>query len=93
MTNNTKQQNLEKILRRLISLLESSEVTSWAHKTPDEIIIDLNDNLLSLQKTGSLSSPSLLDELFAPTCALQDISIDNGWGDEFIKLAGSYDLI
>jgi hypothetical protein len=32
-----------------------------------------------------------LDLLFAPTASLQEISISNGWGDEFLGLARAYD--
>lgn len=28
-----------------------------------------------------------LDYLFAPTCSLQELSIDNGWGEDFIAIA------
>ena len=30
---------------------------------------------------------NLLDRLFAPTGAIQEISIENGWGTEFLRIS------
>jgi hypothetical protein len=44
------------------------------------------------EQTGILDKIQL-NLLFAPTGSIQEISIDNGWGAEFIKLAAEVDKI
>lgn len=48
------------------------------------------DGLLAEVRSGSVLKRKL-DRLFAPTGDLQEISISNGWGDEFLRLANAYD--
>jgi hypothetical protein len=42
-------------------------------------------------KRGTQDGLYKLQFLFAPTGVLQDISIDNGWGEKFIELSGRFD--
>lgn len=49
------------------------------------------DTLIEDFKRGTQGSLDKLQLLFAPTGILQDISIDNGWGEKFIELSDRFD--
>lgn len=51
------------------------------------------DLIVEAFKRGTQGSLGKLQLLFAPTGVLQDISIDNGWGEKFIELSGRFDKL
>ena len=44
-------------------------------------------------KANNMNGLEELYKLFLPTCTLQDISIPNGWSDEYLRLAERFDKI
>jgi len=72
-------------LRELISL-PSADVSYSAYATPDEVIEDLYKLEKGIIEKNFVAVRKLLF-LLLPTCDLQEISIDSGFGDEFLKIA------
>lgn len=65
----------------------------WTHyNSIEELIaeIDLNSKLLENNDKKGLEFFQLL---FLPTGTLQEISIQNGWAEEYLKLAAEFDAI
>jgi hypothetical protein len=58
--------------------------------SPAEASLDLASHI---QRVESRDFTRMFDLklLFAPTGSLQDISIDHGWGEEFLELAKRFD--
>ena len=65
----------------------------WSHwDNVDDAIKELEDHKYRFLKNDF----SKLDDasfLFAPTGSLQEVSLSNGWGDEFIQLASKMDKL
>lgn len=61
--------------------------SGWNDET--EAVNEINGVLARL-KSGT-SAFSCLPVFFAPTGPLQELSLDSGWGDEFIALANLFD--
>jgi hypothetical protein len=78
---------MESALAKLISLLGQSEESFYSDQSPNELIEVISTELRHIRKTGKIAKPDNLLFVLAPTNSLQDISIDNGWGDEFLKIA------
>ncbi len=80
-------------LEKTIKLLEKSEDSVWANYTVEEAREILRTELENYKKTGEISGfgKSQISFLFLPTSALQDIAIDNGWGDEYLEIANVID--
>ena len=49
------------------------------------------EQLLIKIKTGDIEALNKLKLEFAPTGNLQELSISNGWGKEFLKIAEEFD--
>jgi hypothetical protein len=80
-------------LERTVKLLERSEDSVWANhsvREAKEILQTEIGNYRQTQNIGSLDK-SQINFLFLPTSALQEIALDNGWGDEYIEIAGVID--
>jgi len=73
-------------LQETIAHLRKSESSIWAGRSVEEIVQDLESELAKAQTSRRLDT-DLLKSLFAPTGAIQDTSIDNGWGDEFLRIS------
>lgn len=70
----------------LLRLLGGSDDSGFAVATVGEItahVVSARNKLAIGDATGNKEIRGLL----APTGALQDTAIDNGWGDQFIDLA------
>ena len=52
----------------------------------EEIIQDLESEIAKAKNTQSINS-ELLGLLFAPTGAIQEAAIDNGWTEEYLKIS------
>jgi hypothetical protein len=77
-------------LQRTLDLVQESRSSLWAQYETEEIARHLQSALDALA-AGTEVDVSLLRQLFAPTGAIQDTSVDNGWGDEFLVLGGVVD--
>ena len=77
-------------LEKTLALLRKSKSSLYSNLSVEEVILQLEEEL---NKRKGLRPVDMrrLKALFAPTGAIQDISIDNGWGTEFLILANVLD--
>jgi len=73
-------------LQETISYLHKSKSSVWAGISVDEIVQDLESEIAKSQNSLRPDT-NLLKLLFAPTGTIQDTSIDNNWGDEFLRIS------
>ncbi len=73
-------------LQETISFLRQSESSEWSSMPIDEIIRRLEAEISKARNLKPVDV-DLLDRLFAPTGAIQEISIDNGWGTKFLRIS------
>jgi thymidylate kinase len=65
----------------------------WTHyDSKEEVIDELERHIMLLQKED-FSKINELILLFAPTSDLQELSISNGWGKQFVEIAEKFDGI
>ena len=65
----------------------------WTHyDSKEEVIDELERHIMLLQKED-FSKINELILLFAPTSDLQELSISNGWGKQFVEIAEKFDKI
>lgn len=50
------------------------------------------DRIIAELRAGVLPDRDHLTMIFLPTGPLQEVSVSSGWGDEFLKLAGEFDI-
>jgi hypothetical protein len=73
-------------LRRTVELVQSSEGSGQAGDRANRLAQEIRDVIAALE-AGSPVDRWNLRVLFAPTGPVQDASLANGWGDEFLSLA------
>lgn len=71
---------------RAIQLLQNSHDSAYTHASVDEIIAALQ----AIQRGEE--DQARLRLFFAPTGPIQEIAMDNGWGNEFLRLAKEIDV-
>jgi hypothetical protein len=81
-----------KAITATIELLRNSQDSLYAHHSTDEVISSLQTIQDLFEQTGQLDKAAI-SLLFAPTGAIQEISMDNGWGNKFLELAQEVDRI
>ena len=79
-------ENIVAALEKTLSLLRQSESSACARFSVEELIGQIENELNKIKK-NNMADKEQLNYLFAPTCSLQETSIDNGWGREFLELA------
>ncbi len=72
---------------RTIELLSKSAQSTYALKTPKEISAILNETMEKINEDNFEHKLKEISILFAPTGDIQLISIENGWGNEFLGLS------
>lgn len=77
---------------KTIELLQNSLDSPFSHSSVADVIAILQKIQLQFEQTGLEDKPTL-NALFAPTGPIQEIAIDNGWGNEFLSLAAEIDKI
>jgi hypothetical protein len=82
-----KQQEVEQAFKRLCELLENSDESPFASQSCSDLLRHIQVEYISMSRFGRLVNPHNLLTLLGPTGALQEISIDNGWGQEYLRLA------
>ncbi|MFX3633579.1 MAG: hypothetical protein ACE3L7_24825 [Candidatus Pristimantibacillus sp.] len=78
-------------VRKLIDSPDT-DVTWSNYRSVEEALSALNTYINRLNK-GDKSVFSEIQLLFAPTGSLQEISISNGWSNEYIELSSRFDHI
>lgn len=82
------------LITELSNLIDSpnTDVTWSRFETVEDVLITI-DTLKQQLKIGEDRAISELTILFGPTGSFQEISIDSGWGEKFLKLAARFDDI
>jgi hypothetical protein len=78
--------DIEQALQKTLDLVQGSRSSLWATDDAEEIARHLRTALDALA-AGVDVDVSTLRRLFAPTGSIQDTSLDNGWGDEYLALS------
>jgi hypothetical protein len=79
-------------LEETISYLRQSQSSDWAPMPVEEIVRRLEVEVVKAKNAKPIDV-NFLDRLFAPTGALQEISIDNGWGTKFLRISEIIDQV
>ena len=82
--------DLYQSLVQTIAYLKQSEDSIYSHSTVAEIIQQLEEELAKIKNFLPIDK-NRLSLLFAPTGGIQETSIDNGWGQEFLELSSVVD--
>jgi hypothetical protein len=78
------------VLKRARELTEGSRDSLWSSTGVSEIVAILDQAIASLE-SGATWDRDEVKLLFAPTGALQETSMENGWSDEYLLLAAEFD--
>ena len=81
---------LIKTLREVKKYLLVSEDSAWSSKTPEEVIYIFDESIVLLEEDKNINK-SELELLFAPTGNIQEIALDNNWGNEYLDLSLEFD--
>jgi len=73
-------------LEEAISYLRKSQSSDWSNMSVEEIIRRLEAEVIKAKNLKPVDV-ILLDRLFAPTGVIQEISIDNEWGTQFLRIS------
>ena len=73
-------------LEKTLYFLHQSDSSDYAHLSAEELIKQIEFELDKIKNFGVIDKKQL-SYLFAPTSSLQETSIDNGWGEEFLELS------
>lgn len=82
--------NLKKILIEVIDYLNQSQNSDWSPLTPKELVKNLEVQIGKLERNEKVDK-NLLRIEFAPTSTIQEISMANGWSDEYLNLSLQFD--
>lgn len=75
-----------------IEKIEASEDSIWAGLSGQEVVMDLKFAVEKV-KEGKEYDRGHISMLYAPTGSIQEIAIDNGWGEEFLRISSNFDKI
>lgn len=93
MADEQARRELASVLRELAALLRRSGDSLWAPDSVDSIARVVARAVSRLERGRPLLLLGLrLQFWFIPTGSLQEISIDNGWGQEYCDVADRFDL-
>jgi len=83
---------LSSVLRETRAILARSDNDfTWSSWQDGEQALAEIDDLLRQVATGRIADLGSLNVLFAPTGPLQEVSLESGWGEEFLALAAKFD--
>jgi hypothetical protein len=86
-------QKVRQILEHIKSWTTNETDTAWAgYENGREFLVDLNQDIEKIKFCDFKTLDKLVME-FASTSTYQEISLSNGWGDNFLKLAESFDKL
>src|SRR4051812_14637105 len=88
-------QTLAEKLDNVCNLIEASDDALYSRSPNADILRSLKKIKLRLANSGPIEKLELdqLGILFGPTGSIQEVSIDNGWGDKFLELAQEIDQL
>jgi hypothetical protein len=76
---------LRNALSELSGFLGNSRDSGWATESVEELRAEVD--AFAAKETFTAADEHALRFLLVPTGSLQEISIDNGWGDAYLRLA------
>lgn len=87
-------------LEKIISIIRTArdkitndtDVTWAGYDSATELQADIDKDLNELTK-GNLDKLDTFKCHFLPTATFQEVSLSNGWGEEYIRLANNYDKL
>lgn len=82
--------SLLEILQRCLELTRASNDSDWSYAGVEQIAAILEREIRALER-GEKTNGGELRLLFAPTGALQETSLANGWAEEYLVLAAAFD--
>ena len=87
--------SVEKLIRvfeeaRILVALPENEFI-WSSWQDTESALEEIDGILETLRSGGIPTRLTMSVLFAPTGPMQELSIDSGWGQEFLALAERFD--
>jgi hypothetical protein len=83
---------LRDILLRVMSIVNSPDTDlAWSNYNCIEDLVSELDSLINRLENHEEEVLKDVKFLFAPTNSLQEISLSNGWGNEFINLSNTVD--
>ena len=80
------EEKLVSALEETISYLQESEPSGWASIPLEDLIRRLEAEITKARNARPVDV-NFLERLFAPTGALPETSIDNGWGTKFLRIS------
>ena len=84
-------QKVKQILESIKSWTTAETDTAWAgYDNIKEFLVDLNADIEKI-KFLDFATLDKLNMKFAPTSTYQELSLSNGWSDEYLKLAEQFD--
>jgi hypothetical protein len=78
---------LRNALSELAGLLGNSGESGWATESVEELRAEVD--ALIAKEVFTAADTRALQFLLVPTGSLQEIAIDNGWGDAYVRLAAT----
>lgn len=85
-----KRQELVDVLKECLAFTRKSEDSVFEGIIASELAETLQRAIVRLER-GKRINKLKLSLLFLPTGSLQEIAIENGWGDEYIALSTRFD--
>jgi hypothetical protein len=80
------------ILKEIRDIVDSPDTdVTWSRYESVEEAIEELDLYITKMDSQEESAIKNIITLFAPTGALQEISINSGWGEEFIEISSRFD--
>jgi hypothetical protein len=79
-------QKLISALEETLLLLRNSHSSDWAPMPLEELIEKIEVEIIKAKNSQPMNS-EILRLLFAPTGAIQEAAIDNGWTEQYLKIS------
>ncbi len=81
---------LTQIWEEVLTYLAKSEDSIWSDMEVEDTVKLIKKQLHLLKSSGKVNV-SKLNYLFLPTAPLQEIAMENGWVNEYSRLAAKFD--
>lgn len=75
-----------------MKVIDGSDVLWAGYDSPEQLRAELDDEL-ALLLTGDQAALEKIGTRFLPTCSFQELSLSNGWADEYLELASEFDRL
>ncbi len=79
------------VLATTKELLLRSKEEGWAGEKPNGMVLEINKIISHLIDPDHSNLPDIAKIMFGPTGPIQEISLSNGWVDEYMALSAAFD--